>query len=189
MTPASHRPASSTLETTTDAGFAALGVPSTLVAVLDRGGITTPFPIQTATLPDSLSGRDVLGRGRTGSGKTLAFALPLVAHLSASSSRTRPTHPRGLVLVPTRELANQVLAVVEPLATAAGLTTMTIFGGVGQNPQVRALRAGPTSSSPAPDAWRTSSARATATSVTSRSPSSTRPTTWLTSASCRASSD
>jgi superfamily II DNA/RNA helicase len=150
VTPVSTLPASPTPDLLSHAatsdtaigGFAALGVSPQLVAVLDRGGITAPFPIQTATLPDSLSGRDVLGRGRTGSGKTLAFALPLVAHLAAASSRTRPSHPRGLVLVPTRELANQVLAVVEPLATAVGLTTMTIFGGVGQNPQVRALRAG-----------------------------------------------
>jgi superfamily II DNA/RNA helicase len=122
--------------------FASLGVPTALAEVLGRDGITDPFPIQTATLPDSLAGRDVLGRGRTGSGKTLAFALPLVARLAASGTVTRPMKPRGLVLVPTRELANQVLAVVEPLARTAGLTVMTIFGGVGQNPQVRALRAG-----------------------------------------------
>jgi len=140
VTPVSSSPASSTLDRA--AGFADLGVPASLALVLDGSGISTPFPIQTATLPDSLSGRDVLGRGRTGSGKTLAFALPLVARLSASTTRTRPSHPRGLVLVPTRELANQVLAVVEPLAEAAGLTSMTIYGGVGQNPQVRALRAG-----------------------------------------------
>jgi superfamily II DNA/RNA helicase len=122
--------------------FTDLGVPGSLADLLIRDGITDPFPIQTATLPDSLSGRDVLGRGRTGSGKTLAFALPLVARLAASGTSTRPMKPRGLVLVPTRELANQVLAVVEPLARTAGLSVMTIFGGVGQNPQVRALRAG-----------------------------------------------
>ncbi len=140
MTPVSTSPASPTLDS--GPGFADLGVPPYLSTVLDGSGISSPFPIQTATLPDSLSGRDVLGRGRTGSGKTLAFALPLVARLASSGTRTRASHPRGLVLVPTRELANQVLAVVEPLASAARLSTMTIFGGVGQNPQVRALRAG-----------------------------------------------
>jgi superfamily II DNA/RNA helicase len=122
--------------------FIDLGVPAAMADLLGREGITDPFPIQTATLPDSLAGRDVLGRGRTGSGKTLAFALPLVTRLATSGTSTRPMKPRGLVLVPTRELANQVLAVVEPLARTAGLTVMTIFGGVGQNPQVRALRAG-----------------------------------------------
>ncbi len=121
-------------------GFAHLGVPTPLVAALAAQGLTDPFPIQSATLPDTLAGRDVLGRGRTGSGKTLAFALPLVARLTGR--RTRPSSPRGLVLVPTRELANQVSAVVAPLAAAAGLTTTTIFGGVGQHPQAAALRRG-----------------------------------------------
>jgi superfamily II DNA/RNA helicase len=105
-------------------------------------GITTPFPIQTATLPDSLAGRDVLGRGRTGSGKTLAFSLPLITRLTASRRARTPRRPRSLVLVPTRELANQVSAVLEPLATAAGLRSTVVFGGVGQNPQVTALRNG-----------------------------------------------
>src|ERR671913_567498 len=101
-----------------------------------------PFPIQVATLPDSLAGRDVLGRGRTGSGKTLAFSLPLVARLAASDSRRQPKRPRSLILVPTRELANQVAAVVDPMARALGMRTTTIFGGVGQNPQVQALAGG-----------------------------------------------
>jgi superfamily II DNA/RNA helicase len=126
----------------TDTTFDALGVPAPLAEVLAASGITAPFPIQVATLPDSLAGRDVLGRGRTGSGKTLAFSLPLVARLSASDSRRTPKRPRALVLVPTRELANQVLAVVEPLARALGMRATTIFGGVGQNPQVQALAAG-----------------------------------------------
>ena len=82
----------------------------------------------------------MLGRGRTGSGKTLAFSLPLVVRLTGGTRR--PKQPRGLVLVPTRELANQVLAVLDPLARAAGLTTAVVFGGVGQNPQVQALRPG-----------------------------------------------
>src|SRR5690606_40111480 len=103
-------------------------------------GITTPFPIQAATLPDTLRGRDVLGRGRTGSGKTLAFSLPLVTRLA--DGRRVPNRPRGLVLVPTRELANQVDAVVAPLAESLGMRTTTIFGGVSQARQVAALKAG-----------------------------------------------
>ncbi|MGY1662687.1 DEAD/DEAH box helicase [Geodermatophilus sp. SYSU D00705] len=126
----------------TDTTFAALGVPAPLVEVLTASGITAPFPIQVATLPDTLAGRDVLGRGRTGSGKTLAFSLPLVARLAASTSRRQPKRPRALVLVPTRELANQVLAVVDPLARALGMKATTVFGGVGQNPQVQALAGG-----------------------------------------------
>src|SRR3954469_960736 len=126
----------------TDSTFDALGVPAPLVEVLTASGITAPFPIQVATLPDSLAGKDVLGRGRTGSGKTLAFSIPLVSRLAASDSRRQPRRPRGLVLVPTRELANQVLAVVEPLARALGMSATTIFGGVGQNPQVQALARG-----------------------------------------------
>jgi superfamily II DNA/RNA helicase len=120
--------------------FAALGVPATTVAALSAQGIDTAFPIQIATLPDTLAGRDVLGRGRTGSGKTLAFSIPLVARLTGGTRRTRQA--RSLVLVPTRELANQVLAVVEPLARAAGLTSTVVFGGVGQGPQVKALARG-----------------------------------------------
>jgi superfamily II DNA/RNA helicase len=126
----------------TDTTFHALGVPAPLAEVLAGSGITAPFPIQVATLPDSLSGRDVLGRGRTGSGKTLAFTLPLVARLATGDSRRQPRRPRGLVLVPTRELANQVAAVIDPLARALGLNSTTIFGGVGQNPQVQALARG-----------------------------------------------
>jgi superfamily II DNA/RNA helicase len=126
----------------TDTTFAELGVPAPLVEVLTASGITAPFPIQVATLPDSLAGRDVLGRGRTGSGKTIAFALPLVARLASSTTRRQPRRPRALVLVPTRELANQVMATVEPLAKALGLRCTTVFGGVGQNPQVQALAAG-----------------------------------------------
>ena len=120
--------------------FADLGVPASLLPALDGLGITEPFPIQTATLPDGLAGRDVLGRGRTGSGKTLAFALPLVARLAGG--QRRPSRPRGLVLAPTRELATQIAATVQSIAAAAGLTVTTVFGGVSQNPQVAALRRG-----------------------------------------------
>jgi superfamily II DNA/RNA helicase len=126
----------------TDTTFAALGVPAPMVEVLSASGITAPFPIQVATLPDSLAGKDVLGRGRTGSGKTLAFSIPLVARLATSDSKRQPRRPRALVLVPTRELANQVFAVVDPLARALGMSATTIFGGVGQNPQVQALARG-----------------------------------------------
>ena len=122
--------------------FSALGVPEALCAVLARQGLAEAFPIQTATLPDALDGRDVLGQGRTGSGKTLAFALPIVARLAATPRRTDVRRPRALVLVPTRELASQVEAVIKPLAAAAGLRTATIFGGVGAGPQLAALRAG-----------------------------------------------
>ncbi len=122
--------------------FLELGVPAPLVACLAAQGITEAFPIQSATLPDSLAGRDVLGRGRTGSGKTIAFALPLVAGLSRSGRTPRPGHPRALVLLPTRELATQVAETIAPLAKAAGLTTTTVFGGVSQRTQVNALRAG-----------------------------------------------
>lgn len=120
--------------------FAELGVPATLVDSLATRGITTPFPIQTATLADTLAGRDVLGRGRTGSGKTLAFSLPMVANLTGR--RAQRGRPLGLVLAPTRELASQISATMTPLANAAGLRTTVIFGGVGQGRQVDALNAG-----------------------------------------------
>jgi superfamily II DNA/RNA helicase len=122
--------------------FADLGVPSSLVQILEQQGISTPTPIQAATLPDSLAGRDVLGRGRTGSGKTYAFLLPLVARLDASKLPAMPRKPRALILAPTRELVGQIEASLAPLAKATGLTTRTVFGGVGQNPQVTALKKG-----------------------------------------------
>ncbi|WP_197674726.1 DEAD/DEAH box helicase [Pedococcus dokdonensis] len=122
--------------------FADLGIHPRVIAALKERGIDAPFPIQAATLPDSLAGRDVLGRGRTGSGKTVAFSLPTVAALAKSGRRRTPHTPRALVLVPTRELAIQVAETMTPLAAALELRTMTIFGGVGQNPQVAALRRG-----------------------------------------------
>ncbi|MGY0385812.1 DEAD/DEAH box helicase [Nocardioides sp. WG-D5] len=121
--------------------FSALGVPADLTAVLDHHGITSPTPIQAATLPDSLAGRDVLGRGRTGSGKTYAFLLPLVARL-AGGPKAKAGKPRALVLAPTRELVRQIEESLRPLATEAGLSVQTVFGGVGQNPQVVGLRKG-----------------------------------------------
>jgi superfamily II DNA/RNA helicase len=117
--------------------FAGLGVPDPVVAVLARSGITGPFPIQAATLPDALAGRDILGRGRTGSGKTLAFCIPMVAALA--DGYTMAGRPRGLILVPTRELASQVWSVLSPLAEAMGLSAVTIYGGTPQSRQVAAL--------------------------------------------------
>ncbi len=123
--------------------FSALGVPYPLVEVLDAQGKTEAFPIQVDTLPDTLAGRDVLGRGKTGSGKTLAFSIPMVARIgSRTGAPRRPMRPLGLVLAPTRELATQILATIEPLAKAYGLTAMTIFGGVSQNKQVQQLQRG-----------------------------------------------
>ncbi|MGE9351572.1 DEAD/DEAH box helicase, partial [Isoptericola variabilis] len=130
--------------------FADFGLPTPVVRQLTDQGITTPFPIQTASLPDTLAGTDVLGRGRTGSGKTLAFSLPVVTRLATSAAqaaaagrpRRRPGRPRALVLCPTRELANQINATMEPIAKALGLVTTTVFGGVAQSRQVNALNAG-----------------------------------------------
>ena len=122
--------------------FADLGVPTALSALLEQQGITSPTPIQAATLPDSMAGRDVLGRGRTGSGKTYAFLLPMVARLDAAKLPAMPRKPRALILAPTRELVGQIHAALLPLAKAAGLSTQTVFGGVGQNPQVTGLKKG-----------------------------------------------
>ncbi|WP_166973353.1 DEAD/DEAH box helicase [Brevibacterium atlanticum] len=135
-----------TNKTAAPTSFAELGVPQKLVASLDREGKTSAFPIQQDTLPDTLSGRDVLGRGKTGSGKTLAFSIPLVARLAESQAAGDRSHrtrePRGLVLAPTRELATQITEVIDPLAKAVGLKTTTIFGGVKQRRQEDALRSG-----------------------------------------------
>ena len=122
--------------------FADLGLPAVIVESLAAEGITSPFPIQSATLPDSLAGRDVLGRGRTGSGKTYAFLLPMVARLVSSKTPRRAKQPRALILAPTRELATQIEASVAPLAKATGLRTLTIFGGVRPNAQIQGLKNG-----------------------------------------------
>ena len=122
--------------------FLDLGVPAALANVLAADGKTEAFAIQRDTLPDSLAGRDLLGRGRTGSGKTIAFALPLVARLAASGTTRRPGRPRGLVLAPTRELATQIAATISPLAAASDMRVTTIFGGVSQRPQENAMRGG-----------------------------------------------
>ncbi|MCC6436016.1 MAG: DEAD/DEAH box helicase [Acidimicrobiales bacterium] len=124
-----------------DGTFAGLGLPASLCAVIARQGLTSPLPIQTATISDALAGRDVLGQAATGSGKTLAFSLPLVTRLAAQA-QTGPRRPRALVVAPTRELASQIDAVIKPLAAAVGMRTATVFGGVGAGPQISALRAG-----------------------------------------------
>jgi superfamily II DNA/RNA helicase len=122
-------------------GFADLGLPTPLVRALARAEITTPFPIQAVTIPDALAGRDVLGRGQTGSGKTLAFGLPMLARLAAGR-RSAPRRPKGLILVPTRELAMQVNDAITPLARAVGLFTKTAFGGSPYSTQIQALERG-----------------------------------------------
>ncbi len=124
--------------------FSSLGVPATICAALTRMGIDEPFPIQVDTLPDTLAGKDVLGRGKTGSGKTLAFSIPMVARLAGelSGGRRSPGRPLGLVLAPTRELATQITNVMRPLAEAMNLRVTTVFGGVSQTRQVQALRDG-----------------------------------------------
>ena len=122
----------------TSTGFADLGVPSELTAVLNGMGITEPFPIQAATIPDAMAGRDVLGRGRTGSGKTLGFGLPMLTRLASK----RAMGVRGLVLVPTRELAMQVADVLAPLARATGLDVTLVAGGMPYGPQLRAFERG-----------------------------------------------
>jgi superfamily II DNA/RNA helicase len=120
--------------------FDELGVPARLSAELAKAGIIKPFPIQVATLPDALAGRDVLGRAQTGSGKTLAFGLALLARLEGGQAR--PKYPRAIVLVPTRELAMQVSEALNPLARALGLWCRTVVGGLSFTKQAEQLRRG-----------------------------------------------
>ncbi|MGW2368499.1 DEAD/DEAH box helicase [Streptomyces sp. NPDC001667] len=122
------------------ASFADLDMPNGLLATLTREGVTEPFPIQAATLPNSLSGRDVLGRGRTGSGKTLAFGLALLAR--TTGRRAEPGRPLALVLVPTRELAQQVTDSLSPYATAVNLRIATVVGGMSIGRQAQSLARG-----------------------------------------------
>ena len=120
--------------------FEQLGLPERLVSALARRGVTAPFAIQARALPDAIAGRDVLGRGQTGSGKTLAFGLPLLARL-AGGPRS-PKAPRGLIVVPTRELAQQVSDALSPLAQALDLKVMTVYGGASMGRQIDQLRRG-----------------------------------------------
>ncbi|WP_245182108.1 DEAD/DEAH box helicase, partial [Streptomyces montanisoli] len=120
--------------------FSELDMPAPLLAALAAEGVTVPFPVQAATLPNSLAGRDVLGRGRTGSGKTLAFGLSLVAR--TAGRRAEPRRPLAMVLVPTRELAQQVTAALTPYARALHVRTATVVGGLSIGRQADALRSG-----------------------------------------------
>ncbi|WP_055489523.1 DEAD/DEAH box helicase [Streptomyces sp. TP-A0356] len=143
--PAAHRGEFALPTTLTEAlpaveSFADLDMPGRLLTALRSQGVTVPFPIQAATLPNALAGRDVLGRGRTGSGKTLAFGLPLLARLDGQ--RAEPRQPLALVLVPTRELAQQVTTALAPYARALRLRLATVVGGVSIGGQARALRDG-----------------------------------------------
>jgi superfamily II DNA/RNA helicase len=124
--------------TTSISTFADLGVPTDIARALAAAGMHEPFPIQAASLPHALAGRDLCGRAPTGSGKTLAFALPLAVRVG----RAQPGHPTGLVLTPTRELAAQVKATLEPLAQVRGQRLATIYGGTNINTDIRRLRRG-----------------------------------------------
>ncbi|MET0326436.1 MAG: DEAD/DEAH box helicase, partial [Ilumatobacteraceae bacterium] len=124
--------------TTAPSGFAALGVPDDLCARLDAAGITAPFPIQTAVIPDALAGRDVTGRAPTGSGKTLGFGIPVIARMTKATRRK----PTALVLAPTRELAEQIATELRPLARSRRFDVVSVYGGVGYGPQRKALDAG-----------------------------------------------
>lgn len=144
MTAVLENPATSTDAAASAPGvsFESLSVPTELVKVLASQGKVDAFPIQADTLPDTLDGKDVLGRGKTGSGKTLAFSIPLVAGLAEMQVKRYVGAPTGLILAPTRELATQIAAVVEPLAASVGLTVTTVFGGVKQTRQEQAFRRG-----------------------------------------------
>ncbi|MFF4378014.1 DEAD/DEAH box helicase [Kitasatospora sp. NPDC001547] len=120
--------------------FGELDMPKALLSVLTRQGVTAPFPIQAATLPNSLAGRDVLGRGRTGSGKTIAFGLAVLAR--TAGRRAEPRRPLALVLVPTRELAQQVTDALTPFAHAVRLRMATVVGGMSIGRQAHALNQG-----------------------------------------------
>jgi superfamily II DNA/RNA helicase len=120
--------------------FQALGLPDPLVTALARRGVHAPFAIQARALPDAIAGRDVLGRGQTGSGKTLAFGLPVLARLVGVPAV--PRTPVGLVLVPTRELAQQVHDALAPLGQAVGVKLMTVYGGASMGRQIDQLRRG-----------------------------------------------
>ena len=141
-----QEPSVTTIEQTapqpTAGDFASLGLPPALVSALTAGGITAPFAIQSATIPDAMTGRDVLGRGQTGSGKTLAFGLPMLAQLAGAGPDKGAKQPRGIVLVPTRELAMQVTDVLLPLARTVGLSVVLVAGGMSYTPQLRAFERG-----------------------------------------------
>jgi superfamily II DNA/RNA helicase len=126
--------------------FAELGVHADLCAELTRQGITTAFPIQAMTIHDALAGRDVCGKAKTGSGKTLGFGLPMLQRVAASEKEVvkegGPARPRGLVLLPTRELAVQVYEVLKPLGAAVGLDVNAVYGGADMERQIKSLKRG-----------------------------------------------
>lgn len=124
----------------TGPSFVELGLHEKVVAALAKVEITHPTPVQAAVIPDAMSGSDVLGRAQTGSGKTLAFGLPILARLAGTKSR--PKHPRALIVVPTRELATQVRRSLEPLAFSVGLKLTTVYGGTAYDRQIKQLRGG-----------------------------------------------
>ncbi|MGW7079139.1 DEAD/DEAH box helicase [Streptomyces sp. NPDC054866] len=121
--------------------FGDLGLPEGIVRKLAQNGVTSPFPIQAATIPDALAGKDILGRGRTGSGKTLSFGLPMLATL-ASEGRTEKKKPRGVILTPTRELAMQVADALQPYGDVLGLKMKVVCGGTSMGNQIYALERG-----------------------------------------------
>nr|WP_258037113.1 MULTISPECIES: DEAD/DEAH box helicase [unclassified Streptomyces] len=120
--------------------FGDLGLPDAIVRKLAQNGVTVPFPIQAATIPDALAGRDILGRGRTGSGKTLSFGLPLMARLAGGSTARK--RPRGVILTPTRELAMQVSDALQPYGDTLGLKLKVVCGGTSMGNQIYALERG-----------------------------------------------
>jgi superfamily II DNA/RNA helicase len=125
-----------------DRTFADLGLDAGLVRALATRGISEPFAIQARALPDALIGRDVLGRAETGSGKTLAFGLPMLSRIARMQSQAAPKAPRGLILVPTRELAQQVAGVLTPLGRAIGVSVTTVYGGVPIGRQIARVAGG-----------------------------------------------
>jgi superfamily II DNA/RNA helicase len=133
---------STTVPALAPARFSNLGVSRALTAALEQQGIVSPFPIQKATLPDSLAGRDVCGKAPTGAGKTLAFGLAILSRLEAVPRAGRRRHPSALILVPTRELAVQIEGVMASLAGAIHAQVLSVYGGVGYGNQLAALRAG-----------------------------------------------
>ncbi|MER5294145.1 DEAD/DEAH box helicase [Streptomyces pharetrae] len=127
-------------DTTPEVTFADLGLPEGVVRKLAQNGVTTPFPIQAATIPDALAGKDILGRGRTGSGKTLSFGLPTLARLAGG--RTEKKRPRAVILTPTRELAMQVADALQPYGDVLGLKMKVVCGGTSMGNQIYALERG-----------------------------------------------
>ncbi len=132
--------ADDTTDTTPELTFADLGLPEGIVRKLAQNGVTTPFPIQAATIPDALAGKDILGRGRTGSGKTLSFGLPTLATLAGG--RTEKKRPRAVILTPTRELAMQVADALQPYGDVLGLKMKVVCGGTSMGNQIYALERG-----------------------------------------------